>query len=185
MRTVSIGLMKCGRAKCKEAEAARKYFNIVLTRQDKKFFISELFKVIQEAITQFYTQDNVLLPDNFFESIYHIGCAISLHSITNSGLILGGQNPGRERQPVFFFTVVNPMDKDHKDPYKLDLTEPRFAWYKQKTWKRHQDTVHWVDMQLAQRKGLNIKQDRTQSSFTTHSQLICIRKVVVMESGEI
>ena len=36
-------------------------------------------------------QDNVLIPNNFFEHIYHIGCAISLHSITNSGLIPGGQ----------------------------------------------------------------------------------------------
>ena len=41
-------------------------------------------------------QDNVLIPDNFFEYIYHIGCAINLHSITNSGLILGGQNLGCE-----------------------------------------------------------------------------------------
>ena len=32
-------------------------------------------------------QHNVLIPDNFFECIYHIGCAINLHSITNSGLI--------------------------------------------------------------------------------------------------
>ena len=30
-------------------------------------------------------QDNVLIPNNFFEYIYHIGCAISLHSITSSG----------------------------------------------------------------------------------------------------
>ena len=45
-----IGLMKCGRAKWQEAEVTRKDFNIVLTRQDKKFFISELFKVIQDAI---------------------------------------------------------------------------------------------------------------------------------------
>ena len=27
-------------------------------------------------------QDNVLIPDNFFEYSYSIGCAISLHSIT-------------------------------------------------------------------------------------------------------
>ena len=42
-------------------------------------------------------QDNVLIPNNFFEYIYHIGCAINLHSITNSGLIPGGQNSSRER----------------------------------------------------------------------------------------
>ena len=40
-------------------------------------------------------QDNVLLPNDFFEYIYHIGCAINLHSITNSGLIPGGQNFGQ------------------------------------------------------------------------------------------
>ena len=50
-----------------------------------------------------------------------MGCAINLHSITNSGLLLGGQNSSRERQTVFF-TAVNPMNKDHKDPQELDLT---------------------------------------------------------------
>ena len=35
-------------------------------------------------------QDNVLIPKIFFEYISHIGCAVSLHSITNSGLIPGG-----------------------------------------------------------------------------------------------
>ena len=49
LRTLSIGLMICGRARWQEAEAAKKYFNTVLTRQDKKFFTSELFKVIQDA----------------------------------------------------------------------------------------------------------------------------------------
>ena len=37
-------------------------------------------------------QDNVIIPDGFFNYIYHVGCAINLHSIINSGLILGGQN---------------------------------------------------------------------------------------------
>ena len=36
--------------------------------------------------------DNVLIPNDFFEYIIYIGCAINLHSITNSGLIPGGQN---------------------------------------------------------------------------------------------
>ena len=73
----------------------------------------------------------MLIPDNFFEYIYHIGCAISLHSITNSGLIPGGQNSSRERQTVFC-AAVNPMDKEYKDPEELDLTKPRLALYKQK-----------------------------------------------------
>ena len=48
--------------------------------------------------------DNVLIPNSFFLYIYHIGCAISLHSITNSGFIAGGQNSSRERRTVFFYS---------------------------------------------------------------------------------
>ena len=59
-------------------------------------------------------QDNVLIPNNFFEYIYHIRCAVSFHSITNSGLIAGGQHLSN-RQSVFFLPV-NPMNKEHKDP---------------------------------------------------------------------
>ena len=131
------------------------------------------------------SQDNVLIPDTFFEDISHIGCAINLHSITNSGFISGRQNSSRERQTVFF-TVVNLMNKNHKDPQELDLTKPRLAWYKQKTWKRHQDPVFWVDIQLAQRKRLKFYQTRCNAIiFDDTLPAYCISKVVVMESGEI
>ena len=83
-------------------------------------------------------QDNVLIPDNFFEYIYDIGCAINLHSITNSRLISGGQNSSMERQTIFF-TAVNLMNKEHKDPYEIELNAPRLAWYKQKKWKSGKD----------------------------------------------
>ena len=29
-------------------------------------------------------QDNVLIPDDFFKYIHHVGCAINFHSILNS-----------------------------------------------------------------------------------------------------
>ena len=86
-------------------------------------------------------QDNVLIKDSFFEYIYHFGCAISLHSITNSGLVTGGQMLSK-RQTVFF-TSVDPMNKEHRDPNNIDLEAPRLAWYKQKTWKKHRNTVYW------------------------------------------
>ena len=70
-------------------------------------------------------QDNVLIPSNFFQYIYHVGCAVSLHSIINSGLILGGQNLNN-RQTVFFL-LVDPMDQNHKDPDTIDLSVPRHA----------------------------------------------------------
>ena len=127
-------------------------------------------------------QDNVLIPNNFFEYIYHIGCAISVHSITNSGLIAGGQNSSRKRQTVFF-TAVNPMNKEHRDPHELDLTKPRLASHKQKKWKRHQDTVYWVDIQLAQRKRLKFYQTRCNAIILDDTLPACsISKVVVMKS---
>ena len=126
----------------------------------------------------------MLIPNNFFEYTYHVGCAVSLLSITNSGLIAGGQNSSKERQPIFF-TAVNPMNKNHKEPQELDLTKPRLALYKQK-WKRHQDTVYWVDIQLAQRKGLKFYQTRSNAIiFYDTLPAYCILKVVVMKSEEI
>ena len=169
-RILDIGLMKCGRVDWQEAEATRKYFNIVLIHQDKKCFISELFKVIQDANPNDASlQDNVLIPNNFFEYICHIGCSINLHSITNSGLIPGGQILSKERQTVFF-TAVNPMNKEHKDPYEIDLEAPRLAWYKQKSGEDIKTRCTGSTSSLPNRKDLSsIKQDRTQSSFTRHS----------------
>ena len=104
-------------------------------------------------------QDNVLIPDDFFEYIYHIGCAINLHSIINSRLIPGGQNLSK-RQTVFFL-LVNPMDKEHKNPETVDLKAPRLAQYMQTTWKNHQNTVYWVDIKLDQNKGLKFYQTQS------------------------
>ena len=129
-------------------------------------------------------QDNVLIPNTFFEYNYHIGCAINLHSITKPGLTAGGQNSSSERDTVFF-TAVNPMNQDHRDPQELDLTKPRLASYKQK-WKRHQDTLYWVDIQLAQRKGLKFYQTRC-NAIILYGTLpaYCFSQVVVMKSEEI
>ena len=49
LRTLKIGLIKSGRVQWQKAEETRKDFNIALTRQDKKFFISELFNIIQDG----------------------------------------------------------------------------------------------------------------------------------------
>ena len=58
-------------------------------------------------------QDNVLIPNVFFEYIYHIGCTINLLSIINSGLISGGQNLSKRQ--TAFFTSVDPLNNEHRD----------------------------------------------------------------------
>ena len=54
-------------------------------------------------------KDNVVIQSEFFHHIDHIGCAFNLHSIINSGSILGGQNSSK-RQTVFFL-LVDLLDK--------------------------------------------------------------------------
>ena len=104
-------------------------------------------------------QDNVVIPSNFFQHIYHVGCAFNLHSIINSGLIPGGQNSSK-RQTVFFLPV-DPIDKSHKCPKVVDLNVPRHAQYLHNAWKRHQVAVYWVDINLAIEKRLTFYQNRS------------------------
>ena len=48
---------------------------------------------------------------------------------------------------------VYPVNKEHKDPDTVDLKAPRLARYLQTAWKKHQNTVYWIDIKLAQKKG--------------------------------
>ena len=126
-------------------------------------------------------QDNVVIPSNFFQYIYHVGCVINLHSIIHSRLVPGGQKLNN-RQTVFFLPV-DPMDKNHKDPDTIDLQAPRLAQCMHKAWKQHRNTVYWVDINLALRKGLKFYQTRS-NAIILHETLpaYCIPKVVRMEN---
>ena len=77
------------------------------------------------------------------------------------------------------------MHKIHQDQIELDLTKPRLASYKPK-WKVHQDTVYWVNIQLAQRKGLKFHWTRS-NAVILHDTLpaYCISKAIVTKSEEI
>ena len=105
-------------------------------------------------------------------------------SIINSGLIPARQNLSK-RQTVFF-TSVDPMNKENEDPEENYLNAPSLAWYKQKTWKKHQNTAHWVDIKLAQQKGLKFYQTRS-SAIILYDTLpaYCIPKAIMMETGEV
>ena len=119
-------------------------------------------------------QDNVMIESGTFHHIYHIGCAFNLHSIINNGLIPGGQDSSR-RQTVFFLPV-DPRDKDHEDPEHIDFSVRRRAQYLHSAWKKHQDAVFWVDIDLAIRKGLTFYQTRSQLSSKEHFQPIAFTK---------
>ena len=90
-----------------------------------------------------------------------------------------------KRQTVFF-TSVDPMNKEHRDPNNIYLEAPRLAWYKQKKWKKHQNTVYWVDIKLAQEKGFKFYQTRSNAIILYNIlPAYCIPKAIMMEIGEI
>ena len=79
-------------------------------------------------------------------------------------------------QPTYsILSACKSHGQNHKDPDTIDLNAPRHAQYMHKAWKRHQNTVYWVDINLALRKGLKFYQ--TRSFFTKHFQLIVFRNL--------
>ena len=78
------------------------------------------------------------------------------------------------------------MDKNHKDPDTIDLEAPRLAQYMHEAWKKHQNTVYWVDINLAQKKGLKFDQTRSNAIILYETlPAYCVPKVVRMDTGEI
>ena len=126
----------------------------------------------------------MVIQSGFCQYFFHVGCAFNLHSIISSGLIPGGQSLSK-RQTVFFL-LVDPMDKNHKDPDVIDLSVPRRAQYLHKARKRRQDAVYWVDINLAMKKGFKFYQTRSNSIILQETlPACCIPKVVRMETGEV
>ena len=128
-------------------------------------------------------QDNVLIGTGIFPYIYHVGCTFNLHSIINSGLVLGGQKLSRRQ--TMFFLPVDPRDESHRDPERIDFSVPRLAQYMHSAWKRHQDAVFWVDIDLAISEGLTFYQTRSnaiilQGTLPAHY----ISKVERLKTGE-
>ena len=125
-----------------------------------QLFTSVLFKdILGSNLIDLTLQDNLLIEPGIFPYIYHVGSNFNLYSIISNGLIPGGQNLSR-RQSVFFLPV-DPRKEDHKDPEYIDFSVPRRAQYLHNAWKKHQDVVFWVDIDLAIKEGLTFYQTRS------------------------
>ena len=83
-------------------------------------------------------------------------------------------------------SVSESYGKNHKDPDTIDLEALRLAQYMHKAWKKHQNTVYWVDIKFAQKKGLTFYQIRS-NAIILHETFpaCCVPKVVRMEIGEV
>ena len=99
-------------------------------------------------------------------------------------MIPGGQDSSK-RQTVFFLPI-DPRDKEHQDPVHIDFSVPRRAQYLHSAWKKHQDAVCWVDIDLAIRKGLTFYQTRSNAIILQGTlPAYCIPKVVRLKTGEV
>ena len=84
-----------------------------------------------------------------------------------------------------FFTVVNPMDNpDGLGDTLCDLSQARIAPYKN-TWKHFQDTACWCNLKLAQQRGLQNYQTRS-NAILLHDTLPAefIEKAICMEAQD-
>ena len=89
------------------------------------------------------------------------------------------------RRQTVFFLLVDPKNESHRDPEYIDFSVPRLARYMHKAWKRHQDAVFWVDIDLGIKEGLVFNQTRSnaiilQGTLPAH----CIVKVERLKIGE-
>ena len=126
----------------------------------------------------------MIIQSGFFQHISTKDVFFNLHSITNNGLILGGQSSSK-RQTVFFL-LIDPRDRGHQDLAKIDFHEPRRAQYLHSAWKKHQDPLFWVNINLAIKEGLTFYQIRS-NAIILHGILpaYCIPKVVRLKTGEV
>ena len=98
--------------------------------------------------------------------------------------IPGGQDSSRRH--TVFFLPIDPRDKSHKDPEHIDFSLPRGAQYVHSAWKRHQDAVYWVDVDLAIKEGLTFYQTRSNAIILQGTlPAYCIPKVERLKTGEV
>ena len=89
------------------------------------------------------------------------------------------------RRQCVFFLLVDPRKEDHKDPKNIDYSAPRLARFLQNAWKRHQDTVFWVDIDLGIREGLKFYETRSNAIILQRTlPANCIVKAERLRNGE-
>ena len=124
-----------------------------------------------------------MIQSEIFHYIHHIGYAFNLHSISSTmDLYLKIRIQARDRQYSFCPSILE--TKSIRILKRLKV--PRRAQYLHNTWKKHQDAVHWVDINLEIRKGLTFYQTRSnaiilQGTLPAH----CIPKIVRLKTGEV
>ena len=142
-----------------QVEDPNEDISIALTIREQILYVRALQGHSGNNLIDPMLQDNVVIGTGILPYIYHVGSNFNLHSIASNGLVPGGQNLSR-RQTVFFL-FVDPRNESHKEPDSV----PRLSRYMHSAWKRHQDAVFWVEIDLAIKEGFNILSNTIECNF--------------------
>ena len=99
-RTIIIVLTTSGRNAWQDEEEKRKILQYCTDFSGDMLYLRALQGHSGRSLIDPSSQDSVLIPNVFFKYTYHVGCAIKLQSIINSGLISGGQNFEQETDGI-------------------------------------------------------------------------------------
>ena len=116
---VIIGLTKSGRTAWQEEAETRKYISSVLIHQEQSC-TSELFKVIQDAVSLILIYRTMLLFRTVSSSTFIMSDVQTLHIPSSIRNWYREVKILSNRQTAFFLPV-DPMDKNHKDPDTIRL----------------------------------------------------------------
>ena len=81
---------------------------------------------------------------------------------------------------------TDPRDENYQDPENIDYSVPRRARYMQNSWKRHQDTVFWIDIDHGIiKEGLRFYQTKSNAIILQGAlPPSCIVKAERLKGGE-
>ena len=184
--TLRSGYLKNGYQNWQKGGGAKKRFQYCVNPNSSNQFL--YLRAIQghsgESAIDPALQDKKLIPKGFTEYLHHIGNANELNSTIRNGLIPGGTSLKRGRQAVFYSTVESMDDVYDMRETPCDLTKPRIAPHKN-TWKCLQNEILWCNLKLAQERGLQFYQTRSQAVVLYKTlPAACIEKAVCMKTQD-
>ena len=113
-----------------------------------------------DIIIDLAMQDHVLISPGIFP--YILPCRKQFQYLFTSQQRIDTWRSRIKQKTICVLLPVDPRDENHRDPENIDYSVPRRARYVQNMWKRHQDTVFWIDIDLGIiKEGLKFYQTRS------------------------
>ena len=187
MRTLNIGLMKCGRAKWQEAEAGHKNkIQYCTDSSGQEFLHLRALQVIQDAIPLILQYRTMCWFRTISSTTFIISDVQSIYTPSQIQDWYWEDKIWARRDRQYSLRLWILWTRNTRIRMRLTSTHHVLHGTSRKSGKDIKTRVYWVDIQLAHQKGFKFYQTRSNAIFHYGTlPACCIPKVVVMESGEI